>query len=199
MNLLKLCNLQNINLPRPNQLGFTWNLKLTIFKIKLAFYQQNGEKIIKQEHSTFILAYFSIYIVCYIKITLIGPAQSSQFMEWHNLGIGTLKHAVCAPNVFQKLPENQITINFIYVISPNFVTILHINYWYQVNSWRNFLKFWNDPFCRNKSGLSALLNVAAYWQGSNTKTCAKKPSQILANNMDNGGEGDWCQNLCEVL
>ena len=37
---------------------------------------------------------------------LIGHAHSSRFMEWKNLGITTLKHATCAPNVFLKLPEN---------------------------------------------------------------------------------------------
>ena len=29
--------------------------------------------------------------------------------------------------------------------------------------------------------------VAVYWQSSNTEACAKKLSQILANNIDNGG------------
>ena len=33
-------------------------------------------------------------------MTLIAPAQSSKFIEWHNLDIPTLKHAICAPNVF---------------------------------------------------------------------------------------------------
>ena len=70
--------------------------------------------------------------------------------------------------------------------------------------------------CRNKSGPSPLLNVAVYWQHpsfcqetvsdtykqhhiGNTQVCAKILSQILANNIDNGGEGNWSQNLCEVL
>ena len=59
---------------------------------------------------------------------LIGPAHTYQFMEKPNSGITTLKHAICAPNVIQKLPENQITTNFIYLTSSNFVTISHINY-----------------------------------------------------------------------
>ena len=46
---------------------------------------------------------------------LIGPTHSFQFMERHNLGITTLKHAICVPNVFKKLPEKQITANFIYL------------------------------------------------------------------------------------
>ena len=59
---------------------------------------------------------------------LIGHAHSSQFMEWQNLGIKTLKHAKCTPNVFKKLSENRITTDFIYLTSSNFVTISHINY-----------------------------------------------------------------------
>ena len=31
--------------------------------------------------------------------------------------------------------------------------------------------------------------IAVYWQSSDTKTCVKKLSQILANNIDNGGRG----------
>ena len=31
---------------------------------------------------------------------LIGHAHSSQLLEWQNLGITTLKHATCVPNVF---------------------------------------------------------------------------------------------------
>ena len=34
---------------------------------------------------------------------LTGPAYSSQFMERHNSGTITLKHAICAPNVFLKI------------------------------------------------------------------------------------------------
>ena len=66
-------------------------------------------------------------------------------------------------------------------------TIPHINYWDQVNSWKNLWKFWNGPLSRNKSGPFPLLNVAGYWKRSSTNTCAKKMSQILANNTDNGG------------
>ena len=55
------------------------------------------------------MAYYSVLH----KMTLIGQAHFSQFMEWQNLGIKTLKHATYTPNVFLKLPENQITTNFI--------------------------------------------------------------------------------------
>ena len=54
---------------------------------------------------------------------------------------------------------------------------------------KNLWKFWNGPLCRNKSGPSPLLNVAVYWQSSDTETCVTKLSQILANNIDNGGRG----------
>ena len=65
----------------------------------------------------------------------------------------------------------------------------HINYWNQVNSWKHFWKFWNGPSCRKKSGPFPLLNVAAYWQSSDSGACVKKLFQILANNIDHGGRG----------
>ena len=69
------------------------------------------------------------------------------------------------------------------------------------------MKFWNGSLCRNKPGPFPLLNVAAYWQSSNTEACAKKLSQILANNIDNGGKGTglriyvrYCEDkLMEIL
>ena len=110
-------------------------------------------------------------------------------MEWLNLGITRLKHATCSLNVFKKLPENQITTDFIYLNPSHFVTISHINYYDQVNSWKNLWKFLDVPFCRNKSDPFLLLNVAGYWKNSNTKACAKTLSQIFANNIDCGGRG----------
>ena len=59
---------------------------------------------------------------------LIGPAHSPQFMEQHNSGTARLEHALCTPNVFLKLSENQKTTNFIYLTSSNFVTLSHIDY-----------------------------------------------------------------------
>ena len=100
-------------------------------------------------------------------MTLIGYAHSSQFMEWQNLGIKTLKHAKCAPNVFKKLTKNWITTDVIYLTSSNFVAISHINYWDQINSWKNLWKFWNGLLC---SPLP-LLTVAGYWKSSNTEAC----------------------------
>ena len=65
--------------------------------------------------------------------------------------------------------------------------ISHTNFWDYVNSWKSLWKFWNGLLCRNKSDPSPLLNVAVYWRSSNTEACAKKLSQILANNIDNEG------------
>ena len=44
-------------------------------------------------------------------------------------------------------------------------------------------------FAEKKSDPFPFLNVAAYWRSSNTEAYAKKLSQILANNIDNGGGG----------
>ena len=120
---------------------------------------------------------------------LIGHTHSSQFMKWKNLVITIRKYATCAPNIFEKLSENQITTDFIYLTFSNFVTISHINYWDQVNSWKNLWKFWNGSLCRNKSDPFPLPNVVAYWKSITTEACAKKLYQILANNIDNGGRG----------
>ena len=65
-------------------------------------------------------------------MALIGHAYFFQFTEWQNLGLKTLKHAIYAPNIFLKLPENQIATNFFYLTSSNFVTISHMNYWDQI-------------------------------------------------------------------
>ena len=44
--------------------------------------------------------------------------------------------------------------------------------------------------CAEINQAHPLLNVAVYWKSSKTDACAKKLSQILANNIDNGeGEG----------
>ena len=67
------------------------------------------------------------------------------------------------------------------------MTISPINCWDHVNLWKNWWKFWNGPLSRNKSGPFPLLNVAGCWKSSNTKACAKKLSQIIANNVNNRG------------
>ena len=45
------------------------------------------------------------------------------------------------------------------------------------------------PRCRNKLVPHPLLNAAVNSQSSNAKACPKKLSQILADNIDNGGRG----------
>ena len=120
---------------------------------------------------------------------LISLTHSSKIMEWHNSSIITLKHAIYGPNVYKKLSEKQVTTNFIYLTSTSFVTISHINYWDQVDSWEIFWKFWNGPLCRNKSAPFPLLNVALYRQSNNTDACATKLSKILSHNIDTGVRG----------
>ena len=44
LDFFQFLNLKNTNWPRPNWLGLTWNLKLSIFQINSAFHQQNGKK-----------------------------------------------------------------------------------------------------------------------------------------------------------
>ena len=49
---------------------------------------------------------------------LIGPTHSSQLREWHKSCITTLKHAICAPNVFLKLAGKPNNYQF---YLPNFL------------------------------------------------------------------------------
>ena len=115
---------------------------------KISFRSTKQIKIIKTS------LYFKYSHSVLHRMTLISHVHSSQFMEWQNLSITTPKYAKCAPNVFKKLPENWITLDFIYLTSSNFVAISHISYWDQVNSWKSLWKFWNDPLCRIVSGPS---------------------------------------------
>ena len=52
-----------------------------------------------------------------------------------------------------------------------------------------FLEILEWSTLQKKSGFFPLLNVAAYWQSSDTKACAKKLSHILANKINHGGRG----------
>ena len=79
---------------------------------------------------------------------LISHVHSFEIMEWHNLSITTLETVIYAQNVFLKSSENQIVTNFIDLTSLHFVTIYRINYWDQVNSWKNLWKLWNDPLAK---------------------------------------------------
>ena len=66
---------------------------------KISFQSIKQKKIIKMAHSAFNLAYISIAHGVLHRM-LIGHTHSSQFMEWQNLSITTLKHAACAQNDF---------------------------------------------------------------------------------------------------
>ena len=129
---------------------------------------------------------------------LIGPAHFSQFKERHNSGIAALKNAICALNVFQNLSENQITTNFIYLASSTFVTISHINYRGQLNSWKKFWKFWNGPLCRNKSGPSFYSMLQYIGRVATPKLVPANCLRYLQTTLIMG-DGDWSQNFCEVL
>ena len=74
---------------------------------KLIFDRQNRKKIIKQEDSAFILAYFWYFSGVLHRMRLSDPTHSSQFMEWHNSGITTRKHAICATNVFKNCQKTK--------------------------------------------------------------------------------------------
>ena len=99
------------------------------------------------------------------------------------------KTCYMCPKCFLKVAGKSNNYQFSLPDFHKFVAIAHINYWDQVNSWKNFWKFWNGPPCRSKSGLFPLLNVVVYWQSSNTEAFAKKLSQILAINIDHWGGG----------
>ena len=93
------------------------------------------------------------------------------------------------PERFLKIAPKSNNYQFSYLTSSNFVTISHMIFWDQVNSWKNLWKFLNGPLYRNKSDLFSLLNVEAYWESSNTEVCTKELSQILANDIDGGRRG----------
>ena len=77
-------------------------------------------------------------------------------------------------------------------------TMSHINHWDQVKSWKNLWKFWNGPLSRHKSGPFPQLNVAAYSKSSNSEARVKKLSQILSNNIDNGGRGIYVKYCLKI-
>ena len=125
------------------------------------------------------MAYYSVLD----RMTLIGRAHFSQFMEWQNLGIKHLSMLYVPQTFIKNCRKTKYLTNFIDLTYSNFLTISHINYWNQVNSWKKLWKFWNGPLYRNKTDPSPLLNVAGYWKRSNAKACNKKLCQILANNI----------------
>ena len=115
-------------------------------------------------------------------------------MKWHNLGIKTLPRTICDPNAFQKLPRNQITTNFIYPTSSNFVTISQINYWEQKNSW----KFWNGPLCINKSGPCPYSMLQHIERVATPKFTPINSLRYFLTILIIG-DGGWSQNSCEIF
>ena len=103
------------------------------------------------------------------------------------LGRGNLHHLMFITELLLVLPVGHMDPHITDKVTKPAISC--VNYWDQVNSWKKLWKFWNGPLCRNKSGPFPLLNVAAYWESSNSEACAKKLSQILANNIENRGEG----------
>ena len=167
---------------------------------KINFQATKQEKITENRNTLLLLWHnlVNFYSVLY-RMRLIGPEHFSQLMERHNTGVATLKHAICAPNVFKKLSENQITTNFIYVTSLNFVTISHINYW--------------DQLIPGKiSGNSGMVHFAEINQAPPTysvlqyigrvaspKLVPRNCLRYLRKQHWYSGEGDWSQNLFNVL
>ena len=89
----------------------------------MLYINKTGKKIHKTGTLGFYYRIFQHFYCVFHIMRSIGPDYYSQSMEWHNSGIATLKHAIYAPNIFSKFPENQITNSFIYLTSPNFVTV----------------------------------------------------------------------------
>ena len=131
-------------------------------------------------------------------ITLIGFSHFFLFMEWHNIGITTIKHAICAPNVFWKLTKNQITTESIDLTFSNFVTISHLNYREQSIS------------CEN-SGNSGMVQFAELIQALPHYSMLQHNGRVAALNLVPRKclryletilviwGGDQSQNLCKVL
>ena len=71
-----------------------WNLKVTIFQIKLA----SNKQITKLAHSA-LMWHILVFAHSVQNRMFVDHAHSSQIMEWQNLGIAALKYATCDPNV----------------------------------------------------------------------------------------------------
>ena len=61
--------------------------------------------------------------------------------------------------------------------------------------------FWSCPILSDVLTVCQIFvqNYLKNWKSSNTEACVEKLSEILVNNIDHGGMGDWSQDLCEVL
>ena len=91
----------------------------------------------------------------------------------HRSNIMKIKWFFWFPHVIacQKVIEEEALNKFIYELATavftlklkhkicQHFTISHINYWDQLNSWKNLWKLWNCLLYRNKSAPSLLLNI----------------------------------------
>ena len=68
-------------------------------------------------------------------------------------------------------------------------TISHINYWDQVNSWKNLWKFWNGPLCRNKSGPSPYSMLQYIGRVATPKLVSRNCLRYLQTTLIMGGGG----------
>ena len=148
----------------PIYMCISWCSKICWFPVKECWCQQNSRNVSRDLYIFFIFLREGITVQSFI---------IAGYVWWILRRVGQKG----PPPILEQPWKN-----------TSWIAISHINYWDQVNSWKNLWKFWNGPLCRNKSGPSPLLNVAVYWQSSDTETCVKKLSQILAN-IDNGGRG----------
>ena len=126
VGFIKLRNLHKINWPRPDWLGLIWNLKLAIFQIKLAF----GKK----PHFAFIVAYFSLHIVCSIEWRYLSTPFFLTYGITKVRYPNTWACSMCS-KCFLKIAATSNNYQIVYLNSSNFVTIPHINYWGQLTFW----------------------------------------------------------------
>ena len=77
-------------------------------------------------------------------------------------------------------------------------TISHINYWDQVNSWKNLWKFWNGPLCRNKSGSSPYSMLQYIGRVATPKLVSRNCLRYLQTTLIMRG-GGLVSELCKVL
>ena len=123
------------------------------------------------------------------KLSDFPQLASSQFMKWQNLGITMLKRAICVPNVFLKTATKPKNYQF---YLPNFLKFCD-NISHKLLRPSQFLEkvleilesFTLEQYITPLP----ILKVAVYWKSSNTKACARKLSQIIANNIGNRGRG----------
>ena len=107
-------------------------------------------------------------------------------MEWKNLGIRTLEHGHI-PQMFFKIPGKSNKYRFYLPSSLKFCDNISYKLLWPSQFLEKFMEILEWSTLQKKIRPPSLLNAAAYWKSSNTEACANNLSQILANNIDNGG------------